>query len=369
MTLKNLLPAIVASVLLAVPAAAGGPVVSAGEGPVSISVGQTVALAVKVADVEDLYGFDVQLRFDPSVVEAVDADPNAPGLQAVAGDFLSPDFVVRNTLDTVTGTGQFAVTQVNPSEPKSGSGTLFTIYLSGVAADRTSPVEVTEVILATRDGDVIPVSLANGEIRVQSTSVVASSPTPTPPPGLPTETLAATTPPLPAEGPDAPTATQASVSTPTVAAPESTPASISAAASATQAALSIATVQSQPTSGPLIADVSEPATPAPSMDGIPAAPNAGTPASPAPIASEPPGPQPTLVPALGTPARIAKSASGDSGKAILDRDTAESTGDGQTAQHEQPSYSWLLITAGVLLAMACGLATLMVWLALRRRRA
>ena len=369
MTLQRLFLAIVASTLLAVPAAASGPVVSAGEGPVSISVGQTVALAVKVADVQDLYGFDVQVRFDPSVVAAVDADPNAPGLQAVSGDFLSPDFVVRNTLDTVTGTGQFAVTQLNPSEAKSGSGTLFTIYFSGVAADRTSPVEITEATLATRDGDAIPVSLANGEIRVQGTSVVASSPTPTASPGLPTETPAATTALEPAEADDAPTATRVFTNTPTVAVSTATPASVPAAASATQTAPSIATVQSQPTAGPLIAEVPGPATPAPSLATTPEAPNAGTPASPTPVASEPPGPRPTSAPVQRTPVRVAKIGSGDSGKAIIDPDTVEKTGEGAIAQHERPSYSGLLIAAGMLLAMAFGLATLMVWLALRRRRA
>ena len=93
------------------------------------------------------------------------------------------------------------------------------------------------------------------------------------------------------------------------------------------------------------------------------APNARASASPVPIASEPPGSPPT-----SAPVQVAKSASGGTGKAILDPDTAEKAGDGETAQRERPSFSWVLIAAGVLLAVAGGAATLVVWLLLRRRR-
>ena len=67
----------------------------------------------------------------------------APGVQVAPGDFLSADFVVQNRADNQAGTIDFAVTQLNPSKTKSGSGTLFTVYFQGIAADKTSPAEAT----------------------------------------------------------------------------------------------------------------------------------------------------------------------------------------------------------------------------------
>ena len=132
--------------VLAVPAAswvpgsasAAGPTVALGDGVLELQAGQTAELAVTVADVQGLYGFEMQLRIDPAVAAVVDADPARPGIQVTPGDFLSPDFVAQNLVDNQAGTINFALTQLNPSAAKSGSGTLFTVRLRGlVAGDAT----------------------------------------------------------------------------------------------------------------------------------------------------------------------------------------------------------------------------------------
>ena len=68
-----------------------------------------------------LIRLDLALTFDPNVVEVVDADPNQAGVQAALGTFLDSGFVVLNAADNVTGTLRFAMTQLNPSQPKSGT--------------------------------------------------------------------------------------------------------------------------------------------------------------------------------------------------------------------------------------------------------
>ena len=64
-------------------------------------IGQTATVAIKIADVEDLYGAEVHLQFDPSLLEVVDADENMEGVQIAPSDELFP-FVPGST-DPETG--------------------------------------------------------------------------------------------------------------------------------------------------------------------------------------------------------------------------------------------------------------------------
>lgn len=128
--------------------------------PVTLSsaVGLTASVTIFVQDVADLYGLDVRLLFDPAVVQVIDADPTAAGVQIEPlGGFLAPDFVVRRTADNTTGLVRYAATQVFPSQPVSGSGAVARIDL---VATRPGIVTVpfTQVELVSNDGGVIPVT-------------------------------------------------------------------------------------------------------------------------------------------------------------------------------------------------------------------
>jgi len=162
------------------PAAAAGPTVAFSPSPLESPAGQTVPLAIRIADVQGLYGFEMQLKFDPAVVEVVDADPNAVGVQLLPGDFLALDMLVRNQADNSAGTAEFVLTQINPSEAKSGTGVLLTIYLRGKAAGQGSAVEIVKAQFATRDGEAIDVALGDGVVRVAAAATPAKSPTPLP---------------------------------------------------------------------------------------------------------------------------------------------------------------------------------------------
>lgn len=129
--------------------------------------GETATVEVLVEDVEGLYGLDIRLGYDASIVEVVDANPDSNGIQLRPGDLLNLDFVVKNEADNEEGTTWFAMTQLNPSEAVSGSGTAFSITFRGKRAGST-PLSITYTQLATRSGEEIPASTEDGEIRVVS---------------------------------------------------------------------------------------------------------------------------------------------------------------------------------------------------------
>ncbi len=151
-----------------------------------VGEGQTAAVEVRVENVQALYGLDIRIGFDPAVVEVVDADATQAGVQVRPGDLLSVDFMIRNTADNAQGTIWYALTQLNPTEPVSGSGTVFIILFKGKQRGATSALTITYQKMATRTGEAIPASVVNGEIRVVEPAQSPPTPTPAPPPPQPT---------------------------------------------------------------------------------------------------------------------------------------------------------------------------------------
>ena len=130
-----------------------------------ISLGDTGATEVRVADVVNLYGVQFRVNFDPDVVQGVDADPNMPGVQMEIGSLFSGKdyFVARNSVDNAAGVGEFVVTLVAPATPISGTGALAVITWQGKNAGQ-SPITLTLTGLAPASP--ICHTIENGSIRV-----------------------------------------------------------------------------------------------------------------------------------------------------------------------------------------------------------
>lgn len=138
--------------------------------------GEILEVGVQIKNVTDLYGMDMTLNFDPAVVEVVDANPSLAGDQVSLGVFLEGGMAVINQADNAAGSVHFVMTQLNPAEPKSGSGNLLVIRFRGKQPG-TSPVTLVDAQLATRDGESIDSSRQDGQIRV---AAQVSGPTATP---------------------------------------------------------------------------------------------------------------------------------------------------------------------------------------------
>lgn len=165
-----------------------------------VVAGETVDVAVEVVEVQDLYAFDVALTFDPSVVEVVDADPNLPGVQVGLGLFLDAGFAIVNQADNVAGTAHLAMTQLNPSVPKSGTGALIVLRLLGKQAGTTSAIPIVLVQLARSDGTLIPTASPEGgmvDVIASGGGMPPATPIPTQGAGTPMATPEVTIPPLP----------------------------------------------------------------------------------------------------------------------------------------------------------------------------
>jgi hypothetical protein len=181
-----------------------------------IGAGSTAELHILVEDVTDLYGFEFEITFDPTVLEVVDADPAREGVQIRPGDFLSPDWELENTVDNEGGTIAYALSQRSPSEPVSGDGILTVITWRGKAVG-TSPITLAHVLLAAPGGVEVPANAEDGRIVVvapdaapadtpttaETTTPSSATAAPTATPIPPTSTLPATSGPEATQSPTA----------------------------------------------------------------------------------------------------------------------------------------------------------------------
>lgn len=121
-----------------------------------VHLGDTFAVQVRIDEVQALYGFDVLLSFPPDLLEA---------LSVVDGGFLEPGIGWQN-IDNDAGTVQVIHSQMNPTEPVSGSGALFTVMFRADAEGANAALLLSEVTLSDRDGLLIPCDIRSGAVRL-----------------------------------------------------------------------------------------------------------------------------------------------------------------------------------------------------------
>ena len=116
------------------------------------------------------------LRFDPAVLQVVDAAPATPGVQIEPlGSFFSPGFVIKKKAcneavagdpDCPTaGLAWYAAAQLNPAPPVSGSGPLARIAFRAVKAG-ISPLIISYQKFSDISGAVIPSDGIGGSVIV-----------------------------------------------------------------------------------------------------------------------------------------------------------------------------------------------------------
>lgn len=140
--------------------------------PVPLQDEKQLIVNLIVADVIDLYGVDVQLRYDPSQLQVEDANPRLEGVQIAPGPLLAAEerFVVTNKVDATAGLITFVATLLNPAPPVSGQGVLATIAFH-ILGNGPYAVEITRAQLISSSLATIPV--VSEDLRLSGPSGVS----------------------------------------------------------------------------------------------------------------------------------------------------------------------------------------------------
>jgi hypothetical protein len=143
--------------------------------PVS-AADQTVTVNVMVDHVDNLYGAEVTLVYNPAELSVTDANPEQEGVQITGGQLLPPEqgFVVVNKADPATGIITFAMTLLNPAPPVSGSGALAQIVFTRLP-HAPSTIDFTNATLVAVNMQTIPAQLSPLTIDPNTAAVTASA--------------------------------------------------------------------------------------------------------------------------------------------------------------------------------------------------
>ena len=131
--------------------------------PATTETGIGGEVDLQLDNVADVYGLQVEMNFDPAILEVVDADPGTTGIQIAPGACPAPDFVVTNDTDNLSGQINYAVTQLNPTVPCDG-GVVAAVQFSCLA-EGTSAVEIITSVVSDSSGVSLPHTTQNGTIE------------------------------------------------------------------------------------------------------------------------------------------------------------------------------------------------------------
>jgi adhesin HecA-like repeat protein len=166
--------AILAGMLLALVCSSltpASPVLSITPVTQSVSVGSSLALDVNISGVADLYGFQFDLSFSPTVLAAV---------STAEGSFLpsgGTTFFISGTIDNMGGTiSGTADTLIGAISGVNGSGDLAVVTFTALTAG-TSSIDLSNVTLLDSNFNPISPSLGGGTVVVTTNTAVTPEPT------------------------------------------------------------------------------------------------------------------------------------------------------------------------------------------------
>jgi len=111
-----------------------------------------------VTEVDEIYGADLELKYDHQKIQVVDVDNKQSGTQVARGALFGEQaYEVSNYADPRTGTVRIAASILHPAEPVSGSGAVAVVGFkhSGMEVGK---VEVSRMQLGDKEGRLTEVS-------------------------------------------------------------------------------------------------------------------------------------------------------------------------------------------------------------------
>lgn len=136
-----------------------GPKVYINPASVNVPPGQNFTITVVISNVEDLYGFDIQLSWNASIIHCVSYELHTPVEDYPDGVLYSSVLVVKNTVDesdSISGAelgtmGWWAVTSMAPAPSFNGTGIAVELTFT-VEAVGTSPIHIVSSTLSDSQG-------------------------------------------------------------------------------------------------------------------------------------------------------------------------------------------------------------------------
>lgn len=122
---------------------------------IDVEVGETFEVNVCVSDVACLYGFDIEFKWDPTIIEYISHTILAPVETYEEGVLHSPILLLKDEVDPTSGSYWIACASLSPADTFSGNGAFFVITFEAVSSFDEQPYELVEATLSDDEGQPI----------------------------------------------------------------------------------------------------------------------------------------------------------------------------------------------------------------------
>ena len=122
---------------------------------------QTFSITVKVANVTGLYGLDVRLQWDPTILDYVSHQAKIPVETYPEGVLYNTVLMLKDTPDPVAGTYWVAGSSLSPAPTFNGSGTVFQITFQVIGIGQ-SALDIYSSALVDKEAGAIIHSVQDG---------------------------------------------------------------------------------------------------------------------------------------------------------------------------------------------------------------
>jgi hypothetical protein len=130
---------------------------------ITMQPGDTETIEIWVDDVVALYGFAVEIHFDPAKLSAGSTE---------LGEFLELGMIAKNEIDNVNGIIEFDMAQFGSEiSSKSGSGVLLRFDITMLEALSKTDIMIHSILLTDRDSFEIPCDVEDGIVRMSQYDV------------------------------------------------------------------------------------------------------------------------------------------------------------------------------------------------------
>ncbi len=146
--------------------------------------GDIITVDLAATGLEELFGAQFLLQFDPAVLKAV-TPTGAPATRVTGGDvFRGSLFTARNIINSSTGTVEYAVTYLGDHAGYTGSGVIFSLNFE-VLQHRETEIAIHQAKLVNRDHSLPPIAFNNMTINKGVREQTANDSPVAPPVGAP----------------------------------------------------------------------------------------------------------------------------------------------------------------------------------------
>ena len=134
----------------------GSPTICILPDEITADVGETFTINVIVLDLTDnLYGFDIEFKWDPAIIEYVSHVVMAPVESYEEGVLHSPILSLMDAVDPTAGTYWVACASMSPAEPFNGDGVFFTMTFEVISSLSEQPFQIVNALLSDDKGQPI----------------------------------------------------------------------------------------------------------------------------------------------------------------------------------------------------------------------